>query len=230
MAEASFDLTARDLRVRGGLTRAIADLGRAPDNADLARDLGIPLAELESSLRSLHRAHALLLHPEPNDTKPWAVHPFALCPGSCWVDTGSMGYWANCLYCGFGIAAATGRDTVISTRYGGEGEPVRYRVNGGRPDPSDDLFHLATPVAAWWDNVIHACSSFQPFRAESDIDSWCRRHGFARGAVLAIPALWDFARDWYGGYLVDPWRKRTPGEVRSLFARHGLTSPFWAVR
>jgi hypothetical protein len=92
-----------------------------------------------------------------------------------------------------------------------------------------DVFHLSTPAARWWDNVIFACASFQPFRDEAEIEPWCRRHAMPKGAVLTLPALWAFARDWYGGYLKEPWRKRPIGDVRALFARHGLVSEFWRI-
>lgn len=220
-------LTSHDEAVRGALTRAIARLGHAPSNDDLARELGVSLEALEASLRRLHDAHALLLH--PHVCRAWVVHPFALSAGSCWVDTGAVGYWANCLYCAFGIAAATGRDAVISTRIGGERDPVRYTIAGGAPEPADHLFHLSTPPARWWDNVIFACASFQPFRSEAEIDDWCWRHALPRGATLTTRMLWAFASDWYGAYLREPWRKRTPAEVRALFARHGLTSDFWQI-
>ena len=159
----------------------------------------------------------------------WVVHPFALAPGSCWVETPRLGYWANCLYCAFGIAAALRTDATISTRIGGEGEAVRYVVEGGRAPETSDVFHLSTPVAHWWDNVVFACSSFQPFHAEADVDAWCARHALPKGAVLTMPALWAFASDWYGQHLDQPWRKRSLDETRALFARHGLTSDFWRV-
>ncbi len=38
-----------------------------------------------------------------------------------------------------------------------------------------------------------------------------------------------FAQDWYGGYLDQPWRKRSASEARELFARHGLISDFWTI-
>lgn len=220
-------ITEDDLVIRGVLTRMIADLGYAPSLDALADEVARTAAETHAALRRLHDGHALLLHPDGK--RPWVVHPFALSPGSCWVQTPNRGYWANCLYCGFGIAAALSCDAVITTRIGGEAETVTYRIADGRPQDVSDVFHLSTPVAAWWDNVIHACASFQPFHAEDEVDAWCARHALPKGAVLPITGLWSFAKEWYGGYLATPWRKRTAEEARALFARHGLTSPFWTI-
>jgi len=220
-------LTLEDQTLRGVLTEMIAELGHAPQTRDLATRAGLSPDQTEAGLRRLHDAHALLLH--PGTSRPWAVHPFALSPGSCWAETARGGYWANCLYCAFGIAAALRCDAVIATRVAGEAEPASYAIKGGRAPDTADVFHLSTPVASWWDNVIHACASFQPFHREGDIDAWCARHALPKGAVLTMPALWAFAKDWYGEYLTRPWRKRSPDEVRALFKRHGLVSPFWQV-
>jgi alkylmercury lyase-like protein len=219
-------LTPEDQDVRGALTRAIAGRGFAPASGELAAELHVPVEAIEASLLRLADAHALLLH--PGTTRPWVVHPFALAPGSCWVQCNERGYWANCVYCAFGIAAALRQDASVTTRYGGEAETVRYEVRSDTVS-SEDVFHLSTPVARWWDNVIFACASFQPFRREADAEAWCARHGLPRGAVMTIPALWSFARDWYGGYLQSPWRKRSLEATRALFARHGLTGAFWMV-
>ncbi len=216
-----------DHQVRGALTRRIADLGHAPSNEELALELDLTLSDLEASLRRLHEAHALLLH--PHACRPWVVHPFALSAGSCWVETTTRGYWANCLYCGFGIAAALRSNAVITTRLGGEGKTVRYLVENGIPNETSDVFHLSTPVAHWWDNVIFACASFQPFRTEADVDSWCARHALPKGATLTMPALWRFASDWYGNYLAAGWRKRTPEEARALFEKHHFSGSFWRI-
>ncbi len=224
---ASDDLRSDDLRLHGLLTVAIAELGYAPSVSLLAARSGLSEADVEAGLRRLHEAHALLLH--PHESRLWAVHPFALSPGSCWVQTSGKGYWANCLYCAFGICAAMRCDAVITTRYGGEADVVRYAVENGQAQPSADVFHLSTPVRAWWDNVIHACASFQPFRSQADAEAWCARHDLPYGAVMTMPDLWAFAQDWYGAYLVEPWRKRTREEVLAVFSRHGLTSDFWRV-
>jgi hypothetical protein len=225
----TLSLSEPDQRVRGILTRAIAELGHAPSPQALAAAVGCDVETLAAHLQRLADAHALLLH--PGSTRPWVVHPFALAPGSCWVRTPRRGYWANCLYCAFGIAAALGSDALVTTRYGGEEEPARFEIQRGIgvSSPTSDVFHLATPAAKWWDNVIFACSSFQPFRSSADVDRWCRDHAFPRGASMSIPQLWAFAQDWYGSYLAEPWRKRSTGEAAALFAKHGLTGEFWKI-
>lgn len=216
-----------DLALRGTLTAMIAELGYAPSSDQLGGRLGVSVREVEASLRRLHDDHALLLH--PHICRPWVVHPFALAPGSCWVKTPRNGFWANCLYCAFGICAALRCDATITTRLGGESETVHYAIEGGQARYASDVFHLSTPAARWWDNVIYACASFQPFRSEAHANEWCVRHDMPKGAVMTIPALWAFAQDWYGAYLQEPWRKRSREDALELFSRHGLTSDFWAI-
>lgn len=223
----SSSLAAFDLEVRGELTRAIAELGRAPSNEQLAQRLNARVAAVEKSLRHLHDAHALQLH--PHRCAPWAVHPFALSPGSCWVQAGDRGWWANCLYCGMGIAAALNEDANIHTRIGGEQEPVVVHISGSNVQERDLLFHLSTPVREWWDNVIHACATFQPFHSEADINDWCERHDLPRGAVVPLPRMWSFAADWYGDYLRKPWRKRSLDEAKAMFAKHEFEGEFWQL-
>jgi hypothetical protein len=216
-----------DEAVRGALTRAIADLGYAPGLDDLAAGLSRTASDVAGSLQRLAAAHALLLH--PGTTRPWVVHPFALSPGSCWVQTPRGGYWANCLYCACGIAAAMRCDAHIHTHYGGEAEAATFHVVDGALVDTGDVFHLSTPAARWWDNVIFACASFQPFKSAAAVDDWCRRHDLPKGAVLSLPQLWAFAGDWYGGYLAETWRKRSAPQAQDVFRRHGLTGPFWTL-
>lgn len=219
-------LSPKDEAVRGLLTRMIAENGFAPSLEELAQRCHRPARAIEKTLHRLHAAHALLLQP---DGRPWIVHPFSLYPSACWVQTPRLGYWATCLYCAFGIAAALDSDAEIFTRIGGEAESVRYRVRGGAVEDSSDIFHFATPPAHWWDNVVHTCASFQPFHQEAQVDDWCARHAMPKGAMLSLPSLWAFASDWYGGYVKQPWRRRSPQAARLLFERHGLVSEFWTM-
>jgi hypothetical protein len=219
-------LSEADQDLRGLLTRMIAQLGHAPTLAELAAAAGMAEAGTGQALRRLHEAHALLLH--PHRCEPWAVHPFALSPGCCWVETPERGYWANCLYCALGMAAALNADSTVTTRLGGEGRTALFRVAGGKLLDTDGVFHLSVPARFWWDNVIHACATFQPFESESEVDPWCERHALPRGHVMSLEALWRFASDWCGRYLQEPWRARTPDQVRALFEAHGLAGDFWA--
>jgi hypothetical protein len=221
------ELLSGDEAVRGALTRRIAMLGYAPTLEALADSLGRERDDVGAALLRLHDTHSLLLH--PGSLLPWVVHPFALAPGGCWVQTTQHGYWANCLYCAFGIVASLRTEATITTRLGGEAEAVEFRVSLGNIDPAGLVFHLSTPAARWWDNVIFACSSFQPFRNESEVDAWCARHALPKGAVLTMTQLWGFASEWYGDYVHGLWRKRSVVEIRALFARHGLTGAFWEI-
>jgi len=221
------ELLPGDEAVRGALTRLIAEFGHAPALDTLALSLARPLDDVAAALQRLHNTHSLLLH--PGSLVPWVVHPFALAPGSCWVKTPQRGYWANCLYCAFGIAASLRTEAAITTRLGGEAETVEIRVRDDCIEPAEFVFHLSTPAARWWDNVVFACSSFQPFRTEADADDWCARHALPKGAVLTLPQLWGFASEWYGDYVHGRWRKRRIDEIRALFARHGLSGTFWEI-
>lgn len=220
-------LSPADEAVRGALTRLVAELGHAPSTEQLACESGVAAPELPDHLRRLADAQVLLLH--PGSVRPWVVHPFALAPGSCWVQCSDRGFWATCLYCAFGIAAARKCDSVVTTRLGGEGETVSYEISNGRLTPVDHVFHLSTPVARWWDNVTFACSTFQPFRRAEDVQPWCEAHDLPPGATLPMDQLWGLAQDWYGSYIERPWRKRTGEQNQEIFARNGLTGPFWAV-
>jgi hypothetical protein len=215
-----------DQRLRTLLTREIAETAQEPSLDRLAQLAQLEKGALRKALRRLEAKRGLLLHPQ--ERRPWIVHPFALSPASCWVKGQDKGWWATCLYCAFGVSGCVGEDVVITTRLGGEAEPVEFRVQGGKLDPTSHLFHFLTPPRKWWNNVLYACATFQPFRCEADIDDWCARHGVQKGYVLPVERLFAFALDWYRPHATT-WRPRTVPEMRDCFARHGLDAPFWAL-
>lgn len=222
------DLSEFQEKVRSALTQQIAERGHAPSNDQLAASLGCSRHEIEEALLALHSSHSLLLH--PHKLEPWVVHPFSLYPASCWVQVGDRGYWATCLYCALGIASALKVDADIFTRFGGESEQCVVRVRDQDIMEKDLVFHLSTPMMKWWDNVIHACASFQPFRNEGDIDIWCERHAMPKGAVVPLSQMWRFASAWYGDYVSLPWKKRSAEQIRELCRLHGLDGSFWSIR
>ena len=48
------------------------------------------------------------------------------------------------------------------------------------------------------------------------------------GAVVPLQTLYDLGRDWYATRLDHDWQRPTAAEVQEVFARHGLTGPFWS--
>ena len=65
------------------------------------------------------------------------------------------------------------------------------------------------------------------FRDEEQATAWCVRNGVARRPLVTLPQLWKLSVIWYGNRLeVDPPR-RTPADVRQIFASVGLTGTFW---
>jgi len=65
------------------------------------------------------------------------------------------------------------------------------------------------------------------FRSEEAVDDWCRARSVSRGAVLTLPQVWDLAQAWYANRLSPGYRGRTLAEAEAIFARLGLSGPFW---
>ena len=181
----------------------------------------------EASLRRLHDAHALLLHPRQMRAlgRP-SVRAVAriLLGGDCAARLlGELPL----------LRPRHRRRASLATRGSRPGSAARARPGsfGSRrraASTRDGVFHLSTPVARWWDNVIHACASFQPFASEADVDPWCERHALPRGAVMTIPPRCGASPPTGTAAIsTSPGGSGSPEEVRALFERHGLTGPFW---
>jgi hypothetical protein len=65
------------------------------------------------------------------------------------------------------------------------------------------------------------------FRSEDLVDAWCQARGVDRRPLVTIPQLWKLAVAWYATRLSAEARRPGPEEMRHIFARIGLTDPFW---
>jgi len=64
------------------------------------------------------------------------------------------------------------------------------------------------------------------FRSEEHLARWSG----PRGETLPLDTAWRLARAWFGvDRRLPEWRRRTPDEIRELFASLGLTSDFWRL-
>jgi hypothetical protein len=208
------------------IVRGLIDAGRAPTGDELATKLGVPVAEIEATLRRLDAAHGLVLH--PHVVAPWVVHPFATSPTLTWVAKEGRGWWAPCIWCGLGVATLVGGDVTIHSRIGGESEDIEIQVHDG--DVEDGLWaHFPEPPRLAWGNVHHFCARLLPFRSASDVAPWAARHGFKPGEVLPMRQLARLARVWYGTHANVHWKKWTMSEAAEIFRRVGLEGPFWSL-
>jgi Alkylmercury lyase len=217
-------------RVHHALLAAIVRDGHAPGPAALAATLGVPVSEIDAALRRLADEHGVVLH--PHGAGVWVVHPFALSPSSTWVETPRGGWWAPCLWCGFGILAALGddgRDAHIHARLGGEARATAIVMEGGDLLDEGLVVHFALPPRVAWDNVVHWCASVQPFTEAGEVPAWCERHGYEAGAIVPLAQVRALARAWYGRHLDPAWRKHTAAEAQAIFTQVGLTGAFWSL-
>ena len=186
-----------------------------------------PQTEVDTALRSLEASHSVVLHPGTLDV--WVAHPFSTSPTATWIQKGERGWWAPCLWCGFGVATLVGGDVILHSRIGGESEPVRIAATDGHPKTDGLVVHFPQPPRDAWANVHHFCSRLLPFRSVADIDAWTRRHALPMGQVLSLSQLADLARRWYGKHADPDWRKFTMSEAAAVFAASGLEGEFWQL-
>jgi Alkylmercury lyase len=65
------------------------------------------------------------------------------------------------------------------------------------------------------------------FRSEERVDEWCRARGLTKRPLITLEQLWQLAVAWYSSRLDPGARRPGPDEMRAIFARIGLTGPFW---
>jgi hypothetical protein len=65
------------------------------------------------------------------------------------------------------------------------------------------------------------------FRSEERVDEWCAARGLPRRPLITLSQLWQLAQAWYADRLSPAAHRPAPDEMRQIFARIGLTGPFW---
>lgn len=68
------------------------------------------------------------------------------------------------------------------------------------------------------------------FRSEDALNTWCAAREHPRRPTATLPQLWQMAVAWYSTRLSPQARRPGPDEIRQIFARIGLTDPFWDPR
>ena len=65
------------------------------------------------------------------------------------------------------------------------------------------------------------------FRSEENVNRWCEAKGIPRRPIIDLDQQWRLAKTWYENRLTPESRRPKPEEMVSIFAKIGLTGPFW---
>jgi Alkylmercury lyase len=139
----------RDLQIRNHVYHRFVELGRAPTRAELEHELG---GDVDSALRRLHDAHALVLDAATGELR--MANPFSAVPTPHRVEADSRSWYANCAWDAFGIPAALQTDGHVSSACPDCGEPIEIDIRGGRALLDEHVFHVVVPADRWWDDIV----------------------------------------------------------------------------
>jgi Alkylmercury lyase len=137
--------------VRGAIYDALAESGRSPARADVARVTGLRPDDVAAAYQRLSDRHVIVLDPESGEV--WMAMPFSAVPTAFRVSSGATQWWANCAWDALGIAAATQRDVTVDTTCPDCGDPLRLDVRRGAVPAGPGIVHFAVPAAHWWDDI-----------------------------------------------------------------------------
>ena len=215
-------------QIRLEINRFIFNTGFAPTVDEISAFMFADPKMIEEGLYQLAENHVLVLH--PNSTKIWVAHPFALFPTLFWVESGHKKWWGNCAWCALGIAAMAKENTRIISSIGGEEEKFEINIRDHELIQKDLLVHFPIPAKRLWDNVLYTCANTLTFENEKQIEDWCDRHRVEKGEVHSLERVWELSKLWYGYYLDDGWKRKSPDVAEEIFEKVGLIGEFWKMR
>ncbi len=127
------------------------------------------------------------------------------------------------MWCAFGVAALCAPGAHIHTRFGAERAGVVLDAT------SDAVVHFPIPPRDAWNNVVHWCSTVQPFARVEDVAPWCARHASPLGAIVPLAQVRTLAERWYGRHLDPAWKKWSLAEAQAHFEDVGLIGERWRL-
>ena len=146
---ASIEELAREVRLY--VFRESAETGRVPQPPQIAETLNRRQEEIHQALKHLAAGKVLIL--APNNGNIWSANPFCAVPSGFRVEAAGKTYWGICIWDALGVAAAIGRDALITAPCGDCGAAMMLEVKGGRLIRSEGVIHFAVPTRQWWDNI-----------------------------------------------------------------------------
>ncbi len=203
-------------------------IGRVPLVDEMADALGSTDQEVTDGIQELAKQRHVALD---ENGRIVMAHPFSSVNLGFSVMGRNTMWWGGCCWDSFALPhlLTDEPDVLIATQCPGCAKPQAWVVNRHGPPTSDWLAHFLVPTAHVWDDVVHSCNNQRLFCSEECISSWLERTGNARGYVMDIPTLWNFASRWYEGRLERGYVRRDPVTAKEYFRSVGLADPFWGT-
>jgi hypothetical protein len=200
--------------------------GGAPSVAQIAQNLKCDEETVIAMMRKLHQEHHIVMC---EDGELIAAHPFANVPTLFDVTFGEIQTRGFCIWDALGIAAMSGKDTIIDTACAFCMHHIRLEVMRQRLFVEREyVAQFLVPAQRMWDDVKFTCSTQLAFCDEAHAKRWRERFHREPGSILSMAKTWELAHIWYGEDRRQPgWRRRTAQEANGIFKRLELPEPFW---
>ncbi|AEI12238.1 alkylmercury lyase family protein [Cellulomonas gilvus] len=218
-------------QIRDLVYDTLADEGRAPSVAELARLTGLNRAAVQNLLDELAQAHTLV--PTTDGDAIRMAHPFSAAP-MAFVVTPADGrddrrWWGGCAWDSFGISAALHLDVRIDTACPWCGSHVSYTSGPTTPPPGDLAVRFPRPAAEWWNDVVGTCTMIRTFCSREHAEQWTAAHDPGAGYIASATTVWELAGPWYGDRLTPDFQPHDRATNQAILERVGLTGPFWRL-
>ncbi|KAE8154521.1 hypothetical protein BDV25DRAFT_126412 [Aspergillus avenaceus] len=215
---------------------------RPPTLMELATKCGLSTSKTSQILDQLEELHHIVQY-KHNSRAPTPIamaHPFSHLPTPFIVSQGDRSWWANCIWCAFGLAAMLSpQKTTVTTRSGSIGTEMVFTIENdqitckgpdGELNVDDCHAHFSIPPVKWWGDVRFACGTIQMFATKQEALEWPVKYGFYSGEIMTLKTLWLLSKAWYHDKHTYEYDRKTSAEVEDLFNELGMTSGFWKAR
>ena len=223
--------TAMDIQswqVRSQIYDSFLRKGDAPTIAEIAQALQTDEQTVAQLMRELHRQHHIVLG---SHDELIAAHPYSNVPVPFEVTYGRVKARGFCIWDALGIAAMSGKDSIIETTCAFCLHCIHLEVVHGRlMIERDYVAQFLVPAQRMWDDIKYTCSTQLAFCDDTHANRWRERYHKDRGSILHMSKVWELAKVWYGeDRREESWRRRTAREANAIFRQLELPEPFWHI-
>ena len=225
------DSVALQPRMRLHIYEHFVDHGVPPVVEELMTEFGLSRAEIVAALRGLaERRDVALVKGTSRILMAWPLSAIAT---PFVVHARGRTYFANCSWDSIAFHALLREPTRIESRCHHCAAEIAIEMRDGCAtlvDPASTIVYLALRPTQWWEDIITTCSNTMVFfcsaahRDASDLSA-----SPDKGASLTPDQVHGLGIPLYDRRLELDYQRPGRDELNALFARLGLTGPYWQI-